>query len=97
MSAAGNSVGNGVISAEHITIKFGEFTAVDDVSFQIHKGELFGFLGPNGSGKTTIIRALCGLLPLSGRQRDDPGHGRPPACRGDQAARRVHGAEVRAV
>ena len=65
MSAAGNSVVNGVISAEHITIKFGEFTAVDDVSFQIHKGELFGFLGPNGSGKTTIIRALCGLLPLS--------------------------------
>ena len=66
MSAASNTVGNTVISAEHITIKFGEFTAVDDVSFQIHKGELFGFLGPNGSGKTTIIRALCGLLPLSG-------------------------------
>ena len=51
-----------VITAEHLTIRFGNFTAVDDVSFSINKGELFGFLGPNGSGKTTIIKALCGLL-----------------------------------
>jgi ABC-2 type transport system ATP-binding protein len=51
-----------VITAEHLTIRFGNFTAVDDVSFSIGKGELFGFLGPNGSGKTTIIKALCGLL-----------------------------------
>ena len=51
-----------VISAEHLTIRFGDFTAVDDVSFAVGKGELFGFLGPNGSGKTTIIKALCGLL-----------------------------------
>ncbi len=51
-----------VITAEHLTIRFGNFTAVDDVSFTIGKGELFGFLGPNGSGKTTIIKALCGLL-----------------------------------
>ena len=56
-----------VITAEHLTIRFGNFTAVDDVSFSIGKGELFGFLGPNGSGKTTIIKALCGLLtPTSG-------------------------------
>jgi len=51
-----------VIAAEHLTIRFGDFTAVNDVSFAIGKGELFGFLGPNGSGKTTIIKALCGLL-----------------------------------
>ena len=51
-----------VITAEHLTIRFGNFTAVDNVSFSINKGELFGFLGPNGSGKTTIIKALCGLL-----------------------------------
>ena len=51
-----------VITAEHLTIRFGAFTAVNDVSFEINKGELFGFLGPNGSGKTTIIKALCGLL-----------------------------------
>ena len=51
-----------VIAADHLTIRFGALTAVKDVSFEIGKGELFGFLGPNGSGKTTIIKALCGLL-----------------------------------
>jgi ABC-2 type transport system ATP-binding protein len=50
------------ITADHLTIRFGTFTAVDDVSFAVQKGEIFGFLGPNGSGKTTIIKALCGLL-----------------------------------
>ena len=52
-----------MIEADHLTIRFGSFTAVNDVSFAVAKGELFGFLGPNGSGKTTIIKALCGLLP----------------------------------
>jgi ABC-2 type transport system ATP-binding protein len=51
-----------VITADHLTIRFGALTAVNDVSFEIGKGEIFGFLGPNGSGKTTIIKALCGLL-----------------------------------
>jgi ABC-2 type transport system ATP-binding protein len=46
--------------------RFGDFTAVNDVSFQVEKGEIFGFLGPNGSGKTTCIKMLTGLLPLSG-------------------------------
>jgi len=50
------------ITADHLTIRFGSFTAVQDVSFQVNKAEIFGFLGPNGSGKTTIIKALCGLL-----------------------------------
>src|SRR3974390_1702537 len=54
-----------MIEADHLTIRFGSFTAVNDVSFAIAKGELFGFLGPNGSGKTTIIKALCGLLPAT--------------------------------
>jgi ABC-2 type transport system ATP-binding protein len=52
----------GAITADHLTIRFGSFTAVNDVSFSVDKGEIFGFLGPNGSGKTTIIKALCGLL-----------------------------------
>jgi ABC-2 type transport system ATP-binding protein len=54
------------ISAEHLVRRFGDFTAVNDVSFQVQKGEIFGFLGPNGSGKTTVIKMLTGLLPLSG-------------------------------
>jgi len=59
-------VQNGLaISAEHLVRKFGQFTAVNDVSFQVQKGEIFGFLGPNGSGKTTVIKMLTGLLPLT--------------------------------
>ena len=54
------------ISAEHLVRRFGRFTAVNDVSFRVEKGEIFGFLGPNGSGKTTVIKMLTGLLPLSG-------------------------------
>jgi len=54
------------IAAQHLVRRFGQFTAVNDVSFQVQKGEIFGFLGPNGSGKTTVIKMLTGLLPLSG-------------------------------
>jgi ABC-type multidrug transport system ATPase subunit len=54
------------ITAEHLVRRFGNFTAVNDVSFRVEKGEIFGFLGPNGSGKTTVIKLLTGLLPLSG-------------------------------
>jgi len=55
-----------------LTKKFGEFVAVDDVSFDIRRGSIFGLLGPNGSGKSTIIRMLCGLLrPTSGEATVD--------------------------
>ena len=54
------------ISAEHLVRRFGSFTAVDGVSFTVQPGEIFGFLGPNGSGKTTVIKMLTGLLPLTG-------------------------------
>ncbi len=54
------------ISAHNLVRRFGDFTAVNDVSFRVEKGEIFGFLGPNGSGKTTVIKMLTGLLPLSG-------------------------------
>jgi ABC-type multidrug transport system ATPase subunit len=53
------------ISAEHLVRRFGQVTAVNDVSFRVEKGEIFGFLGPNGSGKTTVIKMLTGLLPLT--------------------------------
>jgi len=54
------------IGAQNLVRRFGQFTAVNDVSFRVQKGEIFGFLGPNGSGKTTVIKMLTGLLPLSG-------------------------------
>ncbi|WP_409562014.1 ribosome-associated ATPase/putative transporter RbbA [Hyphomicrobium sp. MC8b] len=53
------------IEADHLTMRFGDFTAVDDVSFRITKGEIFGFLGSNGCGKTTTMKMLTGLLPAS--------------------------------
>jgi ABC-2 type transport system ATP-binding protein len=55
----------GAIVAEALTRRFGDFVAVDDVSFQVAKGEIFGFLGPNGAGKTTTMKMLTGLLPPS--------------------------------
>ena len=50
------------VSCEHLTKRFGEFTATDDVSFEVKKGEIFGLLGPNGAGKSTTFKMLCGLL-----------------------------------
>lgn len=56
------------VEAVELTKRFGDFMAVERVSFSVRRGEIFGFLGPNGSGKTTTIRMLCGLLmPTSGR------------------------------
>ena len=61
------------ISAEHLMRTFGQFTAVNDVSFEVKRGEIFGFLGPNGSGKTTVIKMLTGLLPLTAARRKSKG------------------------
>jgi ribosome-dependent ATPase len=55
-----------VIIARDLTRRFGDFTAVDRVNFTIERGEIFGFVGPNGSGKTTTMKMLTGLLPASG-------------------------------
>ncbi len=58
---------NIAIKAEQITKVFGDFTAVDHISFEVSKGEIFGFLGANGAGKTTAMRMFCGLsIPGSG-------------------------------
>ena len=62
-----NHTAETVIMARDLTKQFGNFTAVDQVSFSVPRGQIFGFLGPNGSGKTTTIRILLGLLaPTSG-------------------------------
>jgi ABC-2 type transport system ATP-binding protein len=55
------------VSCRHLTKRFGDFTATDDVSFAVQRGEIFGLLGPNGAGKSTTFKMLCGLLrPSSG-------------------------------
>jgi len=57
-----------IIKADGLTKKFGDFTAVDAISFEVMEGEIFGFLGANGAGKTTAMKMLCGLLlPTSGK------------------------------
>lgn len=59
-----------VIKTEKLTKKFGNFIAANEVSFEVKKGEIFGFLGANGAGKTTAMRMLCGLsIPTSGKAR----------------------------
>lgn len=61
---------NIVIETHELTRRFGDFTAVDAITFQVSAGEIFGFLGANGAGKTTAMRILCGLLsPTSGKAR----------------------------
>jgi ABC-2 type transport system ATP-binding protein len=55
-------VAENAIEIRGLVKKFGDFTAVDNISFEVKKGEVFGFLGPNGAGKTTTIRMLCGLM-----------------------------------
>ncbi len=60
---------NEAIRVERLTKRFGDFTAVDAISFEVERGEIFGFLGANGAGKTTAMRMLCGL------SRPTSGHG----------------------
>jgi ABC-2 type transport system ATP-binding protein len=65
VASSGNNPAEAAIQADGLVRRFGKVTAVDGVSFRVDKGEIFGFLGPNGSGKTTVIKMLIGLLPLS--------------------------------
>lgn len=64
MDAAEASPGSSspAVAAKGLTMRFGDFTAVDELSLEVTPGTIFGFLGPNGSGKSTVIRMLCGLL-----------------------------------
>lgn len=63
-----NNVNNKAIICEKLTKQFGDFKAVDQITFDVNQGEIFGFLGANGAGKTTAMRMLCGLsFPTSGK------------------------------
>jgi ribosome-dependent ATPase len=76
-----------VIAARNLTCRFGDFTAVDHVSFTIERGEIFGFVGSNGCGKTTTMKMLTGLLPPT--EGEALVFGRPPDTGGLGARRRV--------
>jgi len=62
------------ITVEHIVKKYGDFTAVDDVSFDVKEGEIFGLLGPNGAGKSTLIRMMTTLIPITAGKARIAGH-----------------------
>ena len=68
LAHTGHVVGRGVVlDASHVTMRFGGLTAVDDVSMQVHEGEIVGLIGPNGAGKTTFFNCLTGMyIPTEG-------------------------------
>lgn len=76
-SATANPQGSSAVPAievEHIVKKYGDFTAVDDVSFKVAEGEIFGLLGPNGAGKSTLIRMMTTLIPITAGRARIAGH-----------------------
>src|SRR6201987_3543700 len=76
------------IEVEHIVKKYGDFTAVDDVSFNVTEGEIFGLLGPNGAGKSTLIRMMTTLIPITSGKARISGH---DVAKEPNAARRMIG------
>ncbi len=86
--ARANGNGPAAIAVEHITKNYGEFTAVDDVSFSVGDGEIFGLLGPNGAGKSTLIRMMTTLIPITAGKAFIAGH---DVTKEPDAARRTIG------
>ncbi len=88
---AGGANGSSPVSAievEHIVKKYGDFTAVNDISFHVSDGEIFGLLGPNGAGKSTLIRMMTTLIPITSGRALIAGH---DVSREPDAARRLIG------
>jgi ABC-2 type transport system ATP-binding protein len=76
------------IAVEHIVKKYGDFTAVNDISFSVKEGEIFGLLGPNGAGKSTLIRMMTTLIPITAGKARIAGH---DVSKEPNAARRMIG------
>ena len=76
------------IEVDHIVKKYGDFTAVDDVTFSVQEGEIFGLLGPNGAGKSTLIRMMTTLIPITAGHARILGH---DVSKEPDAARRLMG------
>src|SRR5262249_46802463 len=76
------------IEVDHIVKKYGEFTAVKEVSFSVKEGEIFGLLGPNGAGKSTLIRMMTTLIPITSGRASIAGH---DVAKDPNAARRLIG------
>src|SRR5882672_6384641 len=76
------------IEVEHVVKRYGDFTAVDDVSFAVKEGEIFGLLGPNGAGKSTLIRMMTTLIPITAGTVRVEGH---DVARDPDAVRRTIG------
>src|SRR5438270_168599 len=64
-TSVGSETHSNAIEVEHIVKKYGDFTAVDDVTFSVKEEEIFGLLGPNGAGKSTLIRMMTTLIPIT--------------------------------
>jgi ABC-2 type transport system ATP-binding protein len=93
IAKANNAKANGgdtpdAIAVEHIVKKYGDFTAVDNISFNVKEGEIFGLLGPNGAGKSTLIRMMTTLIPITAGRALIAGH---DVSKEPDAARRVIG------
>ena len=84
----GATPGANAIEVDHIVKRYGEFTAVDQVSFSVQEGEIFGLLGPNGAGKSTLIRMMTTLIPITAGAARIAGH---DVKREPDAARRCIG------
>ena len=92
--AMSNSSSDKAVIAKDLERRFGKFVAVNRVSFEVRKGEIFGFLGPNGAGKSTTIRMLCGILAPTGGQGTVAGYDLATPDRGDKVPHRLHEPEV---
>ena len=83
-----------VISVQNLVKKFGNFTANDNINFEVYKGEIFGFLGANGAGKTTAIRILSGLSEPTSGEVIVAGLQRRKTSRKDQEEYRLYVPEI---